>query len=165
MNQFKCDVCNQNHNYYKSFIAKEPLILSNMSQEERGKRVVSHGYLQLIDKSYMLVPADLFIKKKNGKDYIHWQVWTKINPHDYIKSAEKLDVDIACVDGVIYEEIPFYEKSSGIRIKLKFYLNRKIDYPEIEITDKLSELGRDFSEGLFDEKIMDWMKQISCKAY
>lgn len=160
MNKFKCDICQEHHDYYESFIGEEPLILSNMSPDEKKQRVVSHGYLQLIDKAFMLVPSDLFIKKQNSKEHIHWHIWTKINPHDYIKSAENLDVEIAYVEGEIYEEIPFYKNSAGIKIRLKFYLNQKVDYPEVEILNKRFELGRDFNEGLSDEKLIDWMKQI-----
>jgi len=160
MNKFECDFCNKYHDYYESFISEKPLILSNMSQEEKNTRVVSHGYMHLVDKSFMLVPSDLFIKKEKSNEYIHWHIWTKINPQDYIRSAENLDVDISYVEGEIYEEIPFYKNSRGLKIRLKFYLKEKVDYPEVEILNTRNELGRDFSTGLTESKLISWMKQI-----
>lgn len=161
MEKFKCDICNKTHDlYYESMILLEPDLLRNMSQAERNERVKTFNYFLLIDDSYYLSKADLFLNIRNSQKSMHWEVWVKLGLKELHEMTQKLGKETSSMIGELFIQLPHYKASLGTKVNLTFFLNDKIDYPEAEIIDRNSELGQDFHDGISKQKIIEWMKEM-----
>lgn len=158
MEKFDCDICGKKHKVVYAISVLEPDVLFNMTEKERNERVDNHEFMVVIDRSFILSKASLFIEIIGEKKFMYLEIWVKIDLSSFLKKEKELKGDQLEIEGTIFTSIPNYWDAEGEKVTLTFDLTGGIQLPIVKDIHHESQLGNDFLKGVSFKKVIDWSK-------
>lgn len=159
MDTYKCEICGKEHKIFKAVEAPAPEMITEIPEEEQAKRVKQIKGSYIIDDAVFLIRGDIFIYKKGeDKPYFIWSVWASFPLEKFKSKAEALqrgdNVEFA---GVLESELPFYEQTKGL--KLKIIININYEYAVLKIEED-SPLQVDQRDKITRDRVFEIMGKV-----
>lgn len=91
MEKYKCEICGKNHTIYRSMEILTPRILSDMSEEEKEKRVKEFNGFYIVDEETLFANGWVNVEVENYESpFYYWKTWTSILRNDFLQNLEEL---------------------------------------------------------------------------
>lgn len=158
--KYKCKICGKKHQIFRSLESPDPELIRQIPESERKNRIKEVNGFYLIDKKILLGKGYIQIMLENFEEPLFfWNVWGSMELDQFQSKFENLYKQKRLeFEGKLESEIPFYDKSKGLRIKLEI-----LHPPEFEIEiriDETSKLREDQSSPISEARVNELMERI-----
>lgn len=161
MKSFLCSKCGKKHELLTSIEVIEPEVLTKIPEKEKRKRIHSDGFFYVLDNEVMLSKANLFLEVlDNPIKHFLFVVWCQWEVSDFLFMTKNLKASTRSLIGKISSRIPFYENAQNIPVKISFFLEERVEYPQVEILGNKSPLGYDYNSGISISKVKSWVESV-----
>lgn len=139
-----------------------PRILSDMSEEEKEKRVKEFNGFYIVDEETLFVNGWVNIEVENYESPFYYQkTWTSILRDDFLQNLEELKTGkIIEFDGKLEEELPFYQNSKDLKTKTLIQLTNEEIIVEIKAQEE-SKLKEDQSKPITENRMIEIMQMLN----
>lgn len=161
MNKYECRICGKSHNIFRVIECPEPDLLTELSEDEKRKRVEKIDGFYLLDQNTLFGNGMLLIDMEGLDEPIfYWKVWVSMSPREFYDNLEQIiTYESTELNGKLESEIPFYEKSKGLQVGIKFVTTDEIQL-NIRIKEN-SQIKQDQSKPISKERFEEIMGNIN----
>lgn len=162
MEKYKCEKCGKNHTIYRSIEIPLPRMISEMSEEEREKRVKEFSGFLIVDDEFLFANGWVNIEVENHEfPFYYWKTWSSISRNKFSENIEELKTGkVIEFDGKLEEElIPFYPNSKDLKTKTLIQATSEGIIVEIQVEEK-SQLKEDQSKPITEKRMIEIMQMI-----
>lgn len=155
MEEFKCTVCGQTHDF--SDVIDFGLPRQFVIDMHQGKLdFESNERWFIIDNKFFLIKCSLTIPINNYKDDFFWLLWISLKEDDFFSFIDRItsnsDVKEYVGSGKLFTEINSINKSLGEDVN--YHLVSINNYPTVQFLDKRTELSKMSRQGIsFEDAI------------
>ena len=162
MEKYKCKICEKNHQIYRSMDIPLPRIISEMSIEEREKRVKEFSGFYYVDENLLFANGWVNIEVENYEfPFYYWKTWTSISKKEFLERLEVLKTGkVIGFAGKLEEELPFYINSKDLKTKTLIQLTNEEILVEIKAEEE-GQLKEDQSEPITVNRMIEIMQMIN----
>jgi|TARA_R110000737_G_scaffold353048_1_gene401920 hypothetical protein len=135
--KYDCSICGKKHEMYFGIKAELSQKISQML-ENNPERVVESDGLYMIDKSKVVIPAQISIGTEFEEDFFY-QTWVECDAKEFIKFSEEYKSERGGkISGKLYDNlIPYFPETINLKCLVEYRENMKSsDYPTIHIVEE-----------------------------
>ena len=161
MEKYKCEICGKKHPIYTWMEIPIPMILFNMSEEEKEKRVKEFNGFYIIDEDILFASGWVNIDVENyDSPFYSWKTWTSIDKKEFIKNVEELKTGkIIEFNSKLEAPLPFYEDLRDLKTKTRIQVTNGEIIVEI-LADEEGKLKEDQSKPITENRMIEIMQMI-----
>ncbi len=160
MDFYNCKICNKKHDVFFSMICPEPDLISNMSEEDKAKRIIRDGSLVIVDRENVFINGIIFIELKKASEWLSWEVWVKIEKEEFLKQAAIVEKGgkVPFLLGTLESELPLYQASKNLKVQVDLYTS--VDKTVVTVIEQNHPLTKDQKDGIGEEMLIELMERI-----
>ena len=156
--KYTCNVCKKKHDLITGVQVLKPNILDD--QNIRVDLIMNKFYL--VDKKFILTEAEFNMSVKEEDFSIHFIVWVRLDPNDFITKTQNLNGNEMKITGHIHDLIPMYLDDDKTMIELTYKFDqKKTDFPQINFLNKNSTIAKDKFNGVSLKKLIEFSQIIA----
>ena len=162
MEKYKCEICGKNHKVYRSMDIPLPRMISEMSEEEREKRVKEFSGFYYVDDELLFANGWVNIEVENYEfPFYYWKTWSSISRKKFLDNLEELKTGkVIEFDGKLEEELPFYPNSKDLKTKTLIQATNEGIIVEIQAKEE-SQLKEDQSKPITEKRMIEIMQMLN----
>lgn len=161
MEKYKCERCGKNHTVYKSMEIPLPRMISEMSEEEREKRVKEYSGFYFVDDKFLFANGWVNIEVENYEfPFYYWKTWSSISRKKFLDNLEELKTGkVIEFEGKLEEELLFYPNSKDLKTKTLIQVTNEGIIIEIQAQEE-SKLKEDQSKPITEKRMIEIMQML-----
>jgi len=139
-----------------------PRMISEMSEEEREKRVKEFSGFLVVDDEFLFANGWVNIEVENYEfPFYYWKTWSSISRKKFLDNLEKLKTGkVVEFDGKLEEMLPFYPNSKDLRTKTLIQATNEGIIVEIK-ADEESQLKEDQSKPITEKRMIEIIQMLN----